>query len=134
MRGSRNFFQGGGGLQARQPENSLDKVVFFCPQLILQFTEGIQGFITEKTILYQGSRGGPTFSRGGGGVQLFPGGGGGVQMLISVETHITCDFHGGETRPPITPSGSAHVFYMLKRTVSLRQFFSVPTTYVFVEK
>ena len=28
--------------------------------------------ITEKTILFQGSRGGITFS--GGGVQLFPGG------------------------------------------------------------
>ena len=31
-------------------------------------------FITEKTILFEGFRGGPTFSRG---VQLFPGEGGG---------------------------------------------------------
>ena len=37
-----------------------------------------------------------------GGVQLFPGGGGGVQMLISIETHITCDFPGG-SGPPIPP-------------------------------
>ena len=40
---------------------------------------GSNGFITEKTILilYQGSRGGPLFSRGGGGgVKLFPGAGG----------------------------------------------------------
>ena len=60
----------------------------FSPQLILQFTEGSNGFITEKTILFQGFRGDPTFSRG---VQLFStgGGGGGVQMLISIETHIT---------------------------------------------
>ena len=29
---------------------------------------------------------------GGGGGQLFPGV---VQMLISIETHITCDFPGG---------------------------------------
>ena len=38
----------------------------------------------KKIILFQGSRGGPTISRGGGG----------VQMLISIETHITCDFPG----------------------------------------
>ena len=27
----------------------------------------------------------------------------GVQMLISIETHITCDFTGGESRPLIPP-------------------------------
>ena len=75
MRGSSNIFcQGrGGGVQA--------------PQLILQFTEGVQWFY------YTFSRGGLTFS-----------GGGGVQMLISIETHITitCDFPGG-SGPPIPP-------------------------------
>ena len=40
-----------------------------------------------------------------GEVQLFDGWGGGVQMLISIVTHITCDFPGGV---PILPSGSAH--------------------------
>ena len=42
--------------------------VLFSPQLILQFTGGSNGFIAEKTILnlYQGSSGGPLFSRGGG--------------------------------------------------------------------
>ena len=72
MRGSRIFCRGGGGgVQA--------------PQLILQFTEGVQWFYY-------------TFSRG---VQLFPGG---VQLLISIETHltITCDFPGG-SGPPIPP-------------------------------
>ena len=84
--------------------------VLFSPQFILQFTEGVQWVIAEKTILilYQGSRVGPLFSRGGGGVKLFPGGGGGVQMLISLETHVrTCYFPGG-CPDPLSPSGSAH--------------------------
>ena len=56
--------------------------------------------ISKKTIIFKGFRGGPTFSRGG--VATFSGGGGGgVQWLISIETHITCDFPGG--RPPIPP-------------------------------
>ena len=49
--------------------------------------------ITEKSILFQGSRGGPTFSRGGGG----------VQMLISIETQITCDIPGGGGPDPLSP-------------------------------
>ena len=53
----------------------------FCPSyLVLNLFYGLQrgsnGFIAEKTlyilIFYQGSRGGPLFSRGG--VKLFPGG------------------------------------------------------------
>ena len=40
-------------------------------------------------------RGSNIFLGGGGG-------GGGVQMLISIETHITCDFPGG-SGPPIPP-------------------------------
>ena len=55
-------------------------------------------------LLYQGSRGGPLFSRGG--CQTFSRGG--VQMLISLETHIrTCYFPGGVSGP-LSPSGSAH--------------------------
>ena len=76
MRGSRNYVRGLG--PGRRLENSLDNVCF-SPHIILQ--RGSNGFIVEKTILSQGSRGvvhlffgGPTFSRG---VQLFPGGGGG---------------------------------------------------------
>ena len=65
--------------------------------------------ISKKTTIFQGLRGVPTFSRGGGGVQLFPEWrGGGVQMLISIETHITCDFPGGGVQTPYPPSGSAH--------------------------
>ena len=45
--------------------------------LFYSLQRGSNGFIAEKTllILYQGSKGGPLFSRGG--VKLFPGGGGG---------------------------------------------------------
>ena len=54
-------------------------------------------FISKKTIVFQGSRGGPTFFLGGGG----GGGGGGSNFfqtgsncLFPKETHITCDFQG----------------------------------------
>ena len=62
--------------------------VLFSPQLILLFYRGGPMVISKKTLIFQGLRGSPKFSRGGGGVQLFPGG---VQMLISIETHITWD-------------------------------------------
>ena len=55
---------------------------FFSPQLILQFYSGYQWFISKKTIIFKGFRGGPTFSRGGGGPgPSFSGGGGGVQLF-----------------------------------------------------
>ena len=60
-------------------------------------------FITEKTILFQGSRGGPTFSSG---VQLLPGGGR-VHILISKVPHITCDFPGGPD--PLSPPEDPHL-------------------------
>ena len=85
---------GVGGIHARLPENSLDKFFLFCFVLVLDLFYSLQrgsnGFITERTILFLRSRGGPTFQ---GGVQLFSRGG--VQMLISIETHVTCDFPGG---------------------------------------
>ena len=72
--------------------------------------------ISKKTIIFKGFRGGPTFSRGGGR-QLFPWRGGGVQWVISIETHITCDFPGGGGggggRTPYPPSGSAHAISQL---------------------
>ena len=49
-----------------------------------------------------------SFPKNPEGIQHFPGGsnlfgggggGGGVQMLISIETHITCDFPGGVWTP-----------------------------------
>ena len=101
MRRSRIFCWGGGGegVQTDGQKNSLNNffsVFFFSPQLILQFTEGVQWLvITEKTILFEKSRGVQHLT---GEVQLLPG----VQMLISIETHITCDFSGG-VRTPIPP-------------------------------
>ena len=41
------------------------------------------------------------------------GGGGGGQMLISIETHITYDFPGGGSGPPIPLYGSAHTISQL---------------------
>ena len=47
--------------------------------------------LLQKNILFQGSRGGPTFSRRGGGANFFPEGG---PNANSLETHLTCDFSG----------------------------------------
>ena len=98
MRGSGNFFRGGGGVQARRSEDSLSNV-FLVLNLFFSLQSGSNGFITKKTTctLFKGSRGGPTFSRGG--TTFFLGGGGGFQMLISIETHITRDFPGGVPDP-----------------------------------
>ena len=92
MRGSRNFCQ-------------FDLVL----SLFYSLKRGSNSFIAEKTklILYQGSRGGPLYSRGVSNFFHW-GGGGGVQMLISIETHIrTCYFPGG-CPDPLSPSGFAH--------------------------
>ena len=47
-------------------------VVFFSPQLILQFYRGFPMVISKKTVIFQGLRWGSTISREV--VQLFPGG------------------------------------------------------------
>ena len=61
---------------------------------------------SKENYHFLGSRGGPTFSKGGG-VQLFPGGGG-SNCLFPVETHKPCDFPGGGSGTPVPPpSGSA---------------------------
>ena len=96
MRGSRIFSRGSRPNVQKTVSTTFFFCLLFCPQLSLQ--RGSNGFITEKTILFKGSRGGPTFSRG---VQLSPGG---IQMLISIETYITCDFPGGGGGPdPLSP-------------------------------
>ena len=87
MRGSRDFCQ-----------------PYLVLRLFYSLQRGSNGFISEKTILilYQGSRGGPLFSRGV--VKPFSGGGGGVQMLISLETHVrTCYFPGLGVSGPHIP-------------------------------
>ena len=93
MRGSRNFCQ-----------------FYLVLNLFYSLQRGFNGFIAEKTILilYQGSRGGPLFSRG---VSNFFGGGG-VQLLICIETNVhTCYFPGGVRTPypPLDP----HMGYVI---------------------
>ena len=67
------FVRGGGPGQS--DKKSSDNVFFFFFLSSANFTE-VKWLISKKTIIVQSSRGGPTFSRGGG-VQLFPWGGGG---------------------------------------------------------
>ena len=61
MHGPRKFRRGsgggGGGVQAHPPQ------VFFSHQLNLRF-------FLKKTIIFQDSREGPTFTGGGGGVKV----------------------------------------------------------------
>ena len=101
--------EAGRGVQARPPENSLDTVflssTYFTvnrggPMVLLQRRQ----YFSKDPKRVQYFPGGPTFSWGGGG---------GVQMLISIETHMTCDFPGVLT--PYPHSGSAHdlVIYFL---------------------
>ena len=54
--------------------------------------------ISKKTMIFQGFRGGPTFSKGGWG-----GGGGPTFSRGSIKTHIACDYQGGGSGPPIPP-------------------------------
>ena len=49
-------------------------------------------FVTEKTILFQGSRGPEGVQHFPVGSSFFQGGGGRAQILISIEPNITCDF------------------------------------------
>ena len=68
-----------GGVQVNLTKKALT-TFFLVLSLFYYFTE-VKWLISKKTIIFQGFRGGPTFSRGGGGggVQHFPGG---VQLLI----------------------------------------------------
>ena len=57
--------------------------------------------LLQRKLYFSKDRGGPTFLGGGGW-------GGRVQVLISIETHITCDFPGGgggrtPYHPPLDP-------------------------------
>ena len=110
-----------GGIQAWRPENSLNNAFFLSPQLILQFTEGVKWFYYRETILFQGSRGGPTFTRGG--VQLFPrgGGGGGGPNANFYRNPYNLWFSRGGPYSLSPPSGSAHVMshqYTVKPVLS----------------
>ena len=69
--------------------------------------------ISKKTIILKVSEGDQLFQGGRATFSMGGGGGGGVQWVISIETHITCDFPGGGGRTPYPPSGSAHAISQL---------------------
>ena len=110
MRRSRKFFQGGkwggggggGGLWLRHDGQKTIWTTLFVLvlNLIYSLQRGSNGFYNyRETMLFQGSRGSPTFSRG-------------VQMLISIETHMTCDFPGGGGgSDPLSPPLDPHMLF-----------------------
>ena len=67
MHGPRKYRRGSGGGGGPGPSATS----FFSHQLNLRF-------FLKKTIIFQDSREDPTFSGGGGGVNLYAGGGGGL--------------------------------------------------------
>ena len=90
MRLFRNFFQ-------RGPQSGLRFFLFESSTYFTVYRGDLMILLHRKL----------NFSKDPEGVQHFPGGGGpafsrGVQMLISIDTHITCDFPGGSV-PPIPP-------------------------------
>ena len=112
MRGSRNFCQGGArSLMARKQPGKRFFCLFFLLVLNLFYSlqRGSNGFITEKIILFKGSRG-SNFSGEGGGSR--------VQVLISIETHITCDFTG-EGPDPLSPPLDPHMVSSPDNSTSL---------------
>ena len=92
MSGSRNFCQ-----------------FYSVLSLFYSLQRGSNGFIAEKTILilYQGSRGGPLFSRGGGVSNFFQGGGPNAYFFGNPCTYLLLS-RGGGCPDPLSPSGSAH--------------------------
>ena len=75
------------GVQVSLTKKLLRCFFFFCFFLVLSLFYRSQMVNFKEIYHFQGSRGGPTFSRGGSNC-LFP-----------IETHITCDFPGGGPDP-----------------------------------
>ena len=65
------FFVRGGWVQAQRRESSLEnlflRLIFLVLNLLNSLQRGSNGLITEKTMLFQGIRGGFNIFRGGGG-------------------------------------------------------------------
>ena len=81
-----DFFSGGRGpgQTARKQSGQL----FFVLNLFYSLQRGSYGFVKRKLYFSKDQEGVQQCK----GVELFPGG---VQILISIETHIACDFPGG---------------------------------------
>ena len=110
MRRSRNFRQGGGGGGGgprQSDKKSSDSVVclFFAFSLVLGLDYRSQMVNFKENIIFQGSGGGPNFSRGSHFFQGGGGGGGGSNCLFPIGTQIICDFPFpvGGSGPPIPP-------------------------------
>ena len=72
------------------------------------------GYFKEKLLFSKVSEGVQLFQVGGGAT--FSRGGGGVHMLISIETHIPCDFSRGgldHISPPLDPHMRFHNLFFL---------------------
>ena len=112
MRGSRNFRQGGQG-QSDKKALTLFCFVLFCFFVFFSayFTK-VKWLFSKKTIIFQGSRGGPTFFKEGS------------NCLFSIETHITCDFPGG-SGPPAPPPLDPHLPCITECGISFRSSFFV---------
>ena len=67
-----SFFRGGGPC----PTARNGQRIFFCPQLILQFIEGVQWFDYRENYTFPRIRRGSDIFQGGGGSNFFQGGGG----------------------------------------------------------
>ena len=91
----------GPGLMARKQFGCFFWVFFSVLNLFYSLQKGSNFTVyrREPMVLLQRKL---YFSKDPEGSQHFPGGWGGVQMLISIETHITCDFPG-ESGHPIPP-------------------------------
>ena len=122
LRGSRDYCQ---GVQVHLPENSSDNVVFcfLVLSLFYSFTEGVQWLFQRKLLFLKVSEGVQLF-QGGRATFSMEEGGGGVQWVISIETHIICDFPGGGGGPhipPLDPHMRFHnlFFFIQKETLAV---------------
>ena len=102
-----------GGVQVSLTKKALMFIFFFSPQLILQKSNGQ---FQRNLIIFQGSRGGPTFSRGEGG-----GGGGVVKLLIPYRNPY--NFFPGESGPPVPPPLDPHLAVLHRIENSLTSTF-----------
>ena len=96
---------GGGGGPRQFDKKSSDSVFFFFFSLV-KFTA--VKWLIQKKYHFQGSGGGPNFSRGG---PTFSRGGGESNCLFPLETQITCDFPrgGGGGPQPLPPPLDPHL-------------------------
>ena len=92
------FDRGGGPGQTDKKRSDDVCFCFFGPQLILQKSNGQ---FQRNLSLFKVPEGVRHFQ---GGSNFFQGG---SNCLFPIETHITCDFPGGGSGPPVPPSGSA---------------------------